>query len=179
MGDVTHLLAIDPGPEHSACVVLDPETRAVRGFWLEQNEEVLKVWAMAAEVNAAGFLPDEHYTGHHLAIEMVASFGMPVGESVFETCLWIGRFIEAWGGEYTKVYRKDVKLALCGSMRAKDANIRQALINRYEPTGGGMVPQVGTKSKPGPLHGFKADLWSALAVAHTWLDMRAEEAGGE
>lgn len=101
-----------------------------------------------------------------LAIEMIASYGMPVGREVFETCVWIGRFIEAWGGPYTLVYRKDVKLHLCGQPRAKDSNIRQALIDRY----GGKDRAVGKKATPGPLYGVSADVWSALAIAVTFAD---------
>ena len=36
-----------------------------------------------------------------------------VGREVFDTVLWIGRFIEAWqahGGEYQLIYRRQVKL---------------------------------------------------------------------
>jgi hypothetical protein len=64
-----------------------------------------------------------------LAVEMIASYGMPVGREVFETCLWIGRFIEAWGRQYQLIYRKDVKVFHCESVRATDANIRASLID--------------------------------------------------
>ena len=66
------------------------------------------------------------------------------------------------------VYREDVKLHLCGSPRAKDANIRQALIDRW----GGKAEAVGTVKKPGPLYGVKSHAWSALAVAVTALETR-------
>lgn len=104
-----------------------------------------------------------------LAIEMIASYGMPVGKEVFETCVWIGRFIQSWGDStpVKLVYRKDVKMRLCGSMKAKDANIRQALIDLFPATGGGKTPQIGTKSKPGPLYGVSTHIWPALAVAVT------------
>ena len=148
------ILAIDPGPTESAWLTYGDTLH----FEKTDNEillEKLKVWS--------GCL-----TPVHLAIEMVASYGMPVGEEVFETVFWTGRFVEAWGHDWTKVYRKDVKMHLCNSMRAKDSNIRQAILDKFPSTGGGKTPQVGTKAKPGPLYGIKSDIWSALAVAMTF-----------
>ena len=98
-----------------------------------------------------------------LAIEMVASYGMPVGKEVFRTVWWSGRFAQAWihyqRSEPIEVYRKDVKLYLCNSPRAKDANIRQALIDLIGPQ--------GTKKNPGPTYGVKSHAWAALGVAVT------------
>jgi len=104
----------------------------------------------------------------HLAIEMVASYGMPVGASVFETCVWIGRFIQSWaapgaGLTHEFIYRREVKLYLCNNARAKDANVRQALIDIY----GGKEKAIGKKATPGPLYGMAGDCWSALGVAVT------------
>lgn len=103
----------------------------------------------------------------HLAIEMIASYGMAVGSEVFDTCIWIGRFIQAWNGPYTQVFRKDVKMHLCGQTKAKDANVRQALIDRFGP---GKDKAIGTKKNPGPLYGISGDIWAALAVAVTHYD---------
>jgi hypothetical protein len=91
------------------------------------------------------------------ACEMIASYGMAVGKEVFETCVWIGRFVEIAYEPVQLVYRRDVKLHLCHSPRAKDANVRQALIDRLGPQ--------GTKKNPGPTYGMKSHLWAALAVA--------------
>ena len=105
-----------------------------------------------------------------MAIEMVSCYGMPVGAETFETCVWIGRFMERFRGECDQVFRRDVKLNLCNSMRAKDANIRQAILDRFPSTGGGKTPQVGTKKQPGPLYGISKHAWSALAVGITWFE---------
>jgi hypothetical protein len=88
---------------------------------------------------------------------MIASYGMAVGASTFETCVWIGRFIEVARVDVELIFRKDIKLFLCGTMRAKDANIRQALIDKIGPQ--------GTKKTPGPTYGIKSHSWAALAVA--------------
>ena len=83
---------------------------------------------------------------------MVACYGMPVGKEVFDTCVWIGRFIqEAYelGIDCDYIYRKEEKMNLCNSMKAKDSNIRQALIDRFGTA--------GTKKNPGWFYGFKAD----------------------
>jgi hypothetical protein len=104
-----------------------------------------------------------------VVVEMIASYGMPVGREVFETCLWIGRFIEAWNSSYSLLYRRNVKLHLCNSARAKDANVAQALRDRFG--------EKGTRKNPGVLYGIRGDEWAALAVAVTWWDtQRAEEA---
>jgi hypothetical protein len=102
--------------------------------------------------------------GGRVAIEMIASYGMAVGKEVFETCVWIGRFVQVAGPECVRlVYRKDVKLHLCGSPRAKDPNVRQALIDRW----GGKAEAIGNVKKPGPLYAVKSHAWPALAVAVT------------
>lgn len=149
-------IAIDPGTTQTAYVVY--EAGSVLGKGIYPNEKMRDfVWHLGNDLALPrGFPPEKLY------IEMIASYGMPVGREVFETCVWIGRFIEAWQGPYTFVYRKDVKLALCGSSKAKDSNIRQALLDKFGP---GKEIAIGKKASPGPLYGVSKDVWAALAVA--------------
>ena len=147
------VIAIDPGPEESAVLV--------KSGGIIQFAEV---------VTNEGLLSMAHYSARFYgaeaaAIEMIASYGMPVGKEVFETCVFIGEIREAFRQSGIKshlVYRKDIKLNLCGTTKAKDANIRQALIDK--------LGIVGTKSAPGPLYGIKSHLWAALAVADYALE---------
>lgn len=146
------ILAIDPGTTQSGFVFLDGQTVASSGVL--PNREILELLAP--------------YTGV-VAIEMVASYGMAVGKEVFETVRWIGRMQQASKDPEAVrlVYRRDVKLHLCGNVRAKDPNIRQSLLDMFASTGGGKTPQIGTKGQPGPLYGVTSHAWSALAVAVT------------
>lgn len=151
------ILALDPGPAQTGWVLFDGQR--VQGCGVLPNEGVL-----------ARMRPDAQWdNGWTLAIEMIASYGMPVGHEVFETCVWIGRFVQAWHSPEAvrRVYRKDVKLHLCQNPRAKDSNVRQALIDLFAPTGGGAVRQIGTKAQPGPLYGVSTHAWPALGVAVT------------
>lgn len=102
-----------------------------------------------------------------LAIEMIASYGMAVGAEVFETCVWIGRFIQAWPGRHRKVYRMEVKMHLCKTSKAKDPNIRQALLDK--------VGTPGVKRAPGPTYGVKSHAWAALGVAVTAAETEAPQ----
>jgi len=147
-------LAIDPGNEESALIELDDE---LRPLWsLKTNNAAAREKILRARLRES--------PASHLVIEMIASYGMPVGREVFETCLWIGRFIECWCGPYTLVYRREVKSFLCADSRAKDSNVRQAVIDRY----GGKEAAIGKKKTPGPLDALTGDLWQALAVGVTW-----------
>ena len=150
------LVAIDPGSEQSAVITLD----GVRVLFLDiMPNELLRDWLRVGGGYGDADRPP-------LALEMIASYGMAVGRTVFETCVWIGVFAEAWSpGHVEYVYRREVKLHLCNSARAKDSNIRQALIDRY---GGTRQLALGTKKKPGPLYGVSKDLWAALGVGHTY-----------
>jgi hypothetical protein len=149
---MSRIFGIDPGNEQSGTV--DMLDRSIVGNVLP-NQELL----LALRKPHTADVP-------LLAIEMIASYGMAVGKEVFDTVLWIGRFVEAWehwGGKVRLVYRREVKLHLCESVRANDSNIRAALIDRY----GCKEKAIGSKKAPGPLYGIKSHCWPALAVAIT------------
>lgn len=150
------VLAIDPGTEQSGWCIFDGAEVVMSG--VNQNEDVLNMVV-------------EHRDGG-LAIEMVASYGMAVGREVFETVRWIGRFQQAWHrpDDVALIFRRDVKLFLCGTTAAKDANVRQAIIDRFPATGGGAKPQIGTKQQPGPLYGVSSHAWPAIGVAMLWCE---------
>lgn len=138
------ILAIDPGNTESGYVLAEHD-----------GQEIRKVLDVGKVPNGEIF-PVLCREYQHLAIEMVAGMGMPVGQEVFDTCFWIGRF---W--EYAELY-------LCGRASAKDANIRQALVDRYAPGQPNFAK--GTKKNPGFFYGFAADMWAAMAVATTYVD---------
>jgi len=144
-----NILAIDPGPVQSAVVELSPNQKIIKAC-IEDNEWVVKYLR-------SGWFSFEGCP--YVAIEMIASYGMPVGAEVFDTCVWIGRYAEAYvHSDLTAFYfRKDIKLHLCGTTKAKDANVRQALIDLLGPP--------GVKKAPGPTYGIKKDMWAALALA--------------
>lgn len=159
---MTVVLAIDPGPVESAWIVFDSEASEIRSFAKSGND-----WLLDQLRNLS---PDVRI----VAVEKIESFGMAVGAEIFETVWWSGRFAEAvlrpaiGVRGVVQVPRRTVKLHLCGSAKAKDANIRQALIDRF----GGSAAK-GTKAKPGPLYGIAKDVWSALAIAVTYTDQMA------
>ena len=156
------ILAIDPGNEQSAYVVIDKDLTPIQ-FAKVENLELM-------ELIKSGEFKD----CDHLAIEMIASYGMAVGKTVFETCVWIGRYMELLESQHglkaTWVYRRDVKMNLCNSTRAKDSNVTQALVDRFAPYTRNKGK--GTKKEPGFFYGFKADIWAAYAVGVTYADKK-------
>lgn len=87
------ILAIDPGNMESGYVIVEhdgKEIRKVLDVGKLPNDDMYNVFCSPYD---------------HLAIEMVAGMGMPVGQEVFDTCFWIGRF---W--EYAELYRKGYQI---------------------------------------------------------------------
>ena len=148
------LLAIDPGPEKSAYVIVSgkDDLRAVEFAKIDNDAMLSRLDTLCAG-------------GMEVAIERVASYGMAVGDSVFETVYWTGRYTQAalaLGVRVTRVPRMAVKMHICHDSRAKDANIVRALKDRFGDK--------GTKVKPGWLYGFSKDCWQAYALAVAFVE---------
>lgn len=175
------VFAIDPGNKESAYVLLDfeffydrpgfeynPDTVIVKEHGKYPNETVadrLYSWVCKTQ-NETGVC--------YAVIERVQAMGMPVGYEVFETCEWIGRYsqiCEPLLAEVKYVYRLEEKITLCNDSKAKDANIRQALIDRFAKYD--LKNGKGTKKEPDVFYGFSADQWAAMAVATTFLEQMA------
>ena len=154
------IFAIDPGNTESGYALIKMPCFTLLEFGKIPNEKLLESLPIIASRSDA------------LAIEMVASYGMAVGKTVFETCVWIGRFIQAAEKEHTFIYRKEEKICLCGSLKAKDANIRQALIDRYATYD--FKTGKGVKKKPDTFYGVSKDAWQAIAVGVTYYEKSKE-----
>ena len=152
--DSSVILAIDPGTTESGWVMFEAGRVLTSGT--SPNARVLEKIRMVGGYVMAGL-----HAPVQLAVERFEARGMPIGDESIETLLWTGRFIQAWHepDKVARVKRSTVKLHLCGTARAKDPNVRQALIDSLGPP--------GTKKAPGPTHGVTSHAWSALAVAVT------------
>ena len=143
------ILAIDPGTKASGWVRYHVGGRVLEaGIW--ENHALLE--ALNGDLGGASDV---------LAIERFEARGMAVGDESIVTILWAGRFQQAWRSPESVVLikRSAVKTCLCGSQRAKDANVRQALIDLLGPP--------GTKLSRGPTYGVSSHAWAALGVAVT------------
>jgi Holliday junction resolvasome RuvABC endonuclease subunit len=146
------VIGIDPGSKKSGYVVWNGS--GIIHKEIVENELLLidlraKIYAQPGAV---------------YAVEGVQYFGKAVGKDIFETCYFIGKIMEASRGNsgcpVELVYRKDIKLFLCGTVRAKDKDIRQALIDRL----GKEVTR-----------GCSSHIWSALAIAVFYYENQAEK----
>lgn len=153
--------AIDPGNEYSAFCIIDAYTLRPLLFDKWSNEEVLR--------DIKDTTPEKDYIA---VIEMVEGFGMPVGKEVFETVFWIGRFYEALSRkcQVDRIYRKEEKLHICGTNKAKDANIRQALVDRFAQHD--FKNGKGTAKNKDWFYGFSKDMWAAYAVGITYIETK-------
>lgn len=145
------VLAVDPGNFQTAYCLLNGDKK-ILGFGKLEND------AFRTRYSNLLKLPVPPTT---VAIEMIASYGLSVGASVFETCVFIGELKELARGwaPVVLVPRLEVKLAICKSPKGNDSTIRTALIDDFGPP--------GTKKAPGATFGVCSDVWAALALAET------------
>ena len=148
------ILSIDPGPRDSAYVKWNTDSCTIIAKGKIPNSEMKNI------------VIEGDYD--EMIVEKMQCLGMAVGETVFETAYYIGAIVERANpksiGFVRTVQRGKIKMHHCGSMRAKDANIRQAVIDR--------LGEPGTKKSPGLTYGVSADIWSALAIALYHADTR-------
>lgn len=161
----TYLLAIDPGTFASGWVLLRSDDCKPVSKGKTDNEELIRM------------IGEGELWAPEAVIEMMTSYGARVGRETLWTCVWIGRFLQELARQNSRawtMYRRDVKLELIGSPRAKDKDLRQLLQDRFAYG----VPNLGkgTKAEPGWFYGFHADVWQAYALGVAWLDKTKREA---
>lgn len=158
------IIGIDPGNTYSGYVIVEHDGKEIKQVLDRGKLHNNQIFDM---------LKSPQCKEYNLAIEMVESYGMPVGREVFQTCVYIGRFLEValssgLAKDIQYIYRHEEKLNLCNTSRAKDSNIVQALVDRFAP--GEKNYGKGKKESPGFFYGFAKDAWQAMAVATTYFD---------
>lgn len=155
------ILGVDPGTIQTGWVLYNSVSHSVEDSGVSDNDDFLN--------DLIGKLDYDI-----MAIERIASYGMPIGAETIRTIEYIGRYwqkVEDIKSDRSKVelfYKKvDINPTICGSNKVKDANIRKALMDMFPKTGGGSNPSVGTSKQPGVLYGITTHKWAALAVAVT------------
>lgn len=164
------VLGIDPGSEESALFGWDSEIEKILYFSILKNSEILGNF---------GYVKSEHFkcvavnSSHFLeqfdivVCENIGHYGtgMAVGNTVFDTCRYIGKLEVICCLNFELILCKTIRAHHTGSARAKDGNIIQALKDRFEP---GLKPRQRPK---GLFKGVSRDIWQAAAVAIYWGDM--------
>ncbi|MAF51034.1 MAG: hypothetical protein CMH64_02990 [Nanoarchaeota archaeon] len=98
-------------------------------------------------------------SAHYYVIEDIKSYGMPVGKTTFDTCKAIGRFqerMEKKQKSYALIFKSDIQLHFCHTTKAKDANVKRVLLDRFG--------EKGTKKNQGITYGLKNHSWDAFAL---------------
>lgn len=148
------IVGLDPGQEKTGMVIIRIDPFSISFIQIVSNVYLLK------------FIDIINNSKDTIIIcESITSYGMEIGQTTIDTIYWIGRIYQQSIINNIKIKlipRKDVKLHLCGTYKAKDKNIHQALIDRYG--------KKGTKKNKGILYGISNHTWSALAIATTYIE---------
>lgn len=157
------VLALDVGTTQSGYVLM-------KYLEVPENDLHLIDFGKVSNDDLLNLVKTADYT--EMAYEQFQCYGMAVGKSTIESITWNGRFIQSVLDRHKPVipvYRKDEKMTLCHTTKAKDANIRQVLIDRYAKFD--YKNGKGTKKNPDVFYGVAKDAWQAIAVGVTYCEM--------
>lgn len=172
------LLAIDPGTARSAYVGMTDKYEILAKAKVD-NAQVLEL-IMLGGYDA---LVIECMEPRTLNTGKKQAPPQRIGDETYETCIWIGRFMEAAirrGMDVHRVYRSEERKCLIPSKRnglppleppvpnTPDALIRRALAARFARFD--KIRGKGTARKRDVFYGFAADVWNAFAVGVVYLD---------
>lgn len=136
---------------------------------MESNEEILRQLR-------AGSAPVQ------FVFEGVSSYGKAIGAETIGTALKIGEMIgtietrrrELGDPDPVIVLRRVVAAHLVGARKkgqpTMDSMIAAAVRERFGGMGASRSDVCGTKKNPGPLYGFKQDIWQAAGLAVAYIE---------
>ena len=148
------ILGIDPGTTQSGYVIYDTSSHSLHEKGKVDNEHL--------EIMLPFLKFDE------AAIEILVSYGQPVGKETFETAYFIGKVfktMENFGRTYHRYSRNEVcdSFGVVTGNGGKDTQLRAIIESKF---GKSRKYVIGTKKFPGPLYGMVgSDMFSALALA--------------
>lgn len=159
------ILAIDPGNKESGYCIIDHNYHPVDFGKIDNKSlETMLLWSeKLPEIDKA-------------VIERISNYGSAVGDSVHDTNIAIGRFqrcLEQVNIPWEMVKRKTYIAEMIGDAKVNDVGVRLYLWDRFAP--GEPNYGKGTKDNKGWFHGFKADVWSAYAIAAWALDKEIKD----
>ena len=158
------ILGVDPGTTESGYALIGADWRDAgpTQAGVIDNRQMLK-----------------HITRYHLehgasvAIEMVSSYGARVGQTTFDTVVWIGRMVqlcESHGIRYRLIKRHEVKKQIAPGQKSNDAVIRRKMIEAMAWS------DEETRANAKRLC-LKSHAWQALAVAASLEIIDAKRCG--
>lgn len=177
------ILAIDPGTKQSAYSLIREDYSIVSAA-KQPNEDVL------ALIHHGEFdvLVIECMEPRFHAPGAGKTMGLRIGDEVYETCIWIGRFMEAAyarGKQVFRVFRSEERARLIPTKKnglpplvgkvgeSGDSKMRAALIARFARHD--KVNGKGRAANKDFFYGFRADMWNSFAVGVVYLDKCREE----
>lgn len=178
------LLAVDPGTTESAYVGMKSDYEIITKAKVP-NEKLLELITLGCY----DALVIECMEARTLNVGRADAPPQKIGNETYETCYWIGRYMEAAyrrGMDVHRVTRGEEKSALIPTKKNKlpplpppvpksvDAKIRAGLIRRFAKHD--MINGKGKANNRDTFYGFKADMWAACAVGVTYLDRCKKQA---